>query len=641
MRTFLIIVLFFILQFNSEAQNWERFDHKIDSLEKLVNSASDTLLAKAINGYGETLVWKAWYATNEGEFAVAYETYGTAFELFENPKTEHFFKSFEESTGYEKLYWSILANINFNYGLLMGATENREERLRYNLKTYEIAKKQNDILHLVYSNGGMAMLYLQESNPDSALAAVERALSYDPELFAYASYPMLLYFKGSANLILGEYQIAKSSFISGIEYAFLDKSDIHLAINCLGLSEVYSKLDEPDSSYHYGIRALNLLKEIKEIQMLKIDLASGYENMYNHFRKFGQQDSAYKYLQLTSNQRYIYSQKTIKNLAAFQQVLLEKQMQLKDMEKQQMEAQAKNRTYFFALVFTVFMVIGALLFYSNRQKQKTNFLLSKQKQEIQAALSSLKSTQNQLIHSEKMASLGELTAGIAHEIQNPLNFVNNFSELSTELIDEMNEELDKGELDEAKSIASDIKQNLEKINHHGKRADNIVKGMLAHSRKSSGEKIPTDINALADEYLRLSYHGIRAKDKSFNASFTTEFDADLPRVSVIPQDIGRVLLNLINNAFQACTITKDPTVTVSTARVSGGIKISVSDNGPGIPEEIKDKIFQPFFTTKPAGQGTGLGLSLSYDIVKAHGGELTLDSNEEVGTQFTIKIPIA
>jgi signal transduction histidine kinase/streptogramin lyase len=300
-----------------------------------------------------------------------------------------------------------------------------------------------------------------------------------------------------------------------------------------------------------------------------------------------------------------------------------------------------------AYTIYVLLFLGALRIFSlwrerrlRQEKEQLQNKVEERTSELKKSLESLKSTQNQLIHSEKMASLGELTAGIAHEIQNPLNFVNNFSELSTELIDEMNEELEKGELDEAKSIASDIKQNLEKINHHGKRADNIVKGMLAHSRKSSGEKIPTDINALADEYLRLSYHGIRAKDKSFNASFKTEFDADLPKVSVIPQDIGRVLLNLINNAFQACTITKNPTVTVSTARVPGGIKITVSDNGPGIPEEIKDKIFQPFFTTKPAGQGTGLGLSLSYDIVKAHGGELKVESNAGAGTGFIVLLPI-
>jgi signal transduction histidine kinase len=261
--------------------------------------------------------------------------------------------------------------------------------------------------------------------------------------------------------------------------------------------------------------------------------------------------------------------------------------------------------------------------------------------ELRTSLENLKSTQAQLIQAEKMASLGELTAGIAHEIQNPLNFVNNFSELSNELIDEMTDEFKKGDPEEGFAIASDIKQNLEKITHHGKRADAIVKGMLAHSRSGKGEKEPTDLNALAEEYLKLSYHGLRAKDKSFNADFKTGFDPNLPKVKVVPQDIGRVLLNLINNAFQACASEEieKPTVTVSTKQLPEGIQISVSDNGPGIPDAIKDKIFQPFFTTKPTGQGTGLGLSLSYDIVKAHGGELKLETTEGDGTTFIITLP--
>lgn len=262
--------------------------------------------------------------------------------------------------------------------------------------------------------------------------------------------------------------------------------------------------------------------------------------------------------------------------------------------------------------------------------------LQGQKEELQKTLNELKSTQAQLIQSEKMASLGELTAGIAHEIQNPLNFVNNFSEVSCELLVEMDEELEKGDVNEAKVILTDIKLNLEKINHHGKRADAIVKGMLAHSRLSSGEKVPTDINALADEYLRLSYHGLRAKDKSFNADFKTNFDPNLPLVNVIPQDIGRVFLNLINNAFQAINGVENPKVTVETQLNEEGVQISISDNGPGISEDIKDKIFQPFFTTKPAGQGTGLGLSLSYDIVKAHGGILKVHSKINEGTKFII-----
>ncbi len=262
--------------------------------------------------------------------------------------------------------------------------------------------------------------------------------------------------------------------------------------------------------------------------------------------------------------------------------------------------------------------------------------------ELQNSLSDLRSTQSQLIQSEKMASLGELTAGIAHEIQNPLNFVNNFSEVNTELIDEAGEEIDKGNISEAKIILNDIKENEQKINHHGKRADAIVKGMLQHSSRGSGKKELTDINALADEYLRLSYHGLRAKDKSFNATMKTDFDETIGNINIVPQDIGRVILNLINNAFYAAPLPPArgfsdpdykhvPTVWLSTKKVGDKVFISVKDNGPGIPPKILDKIFQPFFTTKPTGQGTGLGLSLSYDIVKAHGGEIKVDTKENEG----------
>ena len=267
---------------------------------------------------------------------------------------------------------------------------------------------------------------------------------------------------------------------------------------------------------------------------------------------------------------------------------------------------------------------------------------------IEKTLVDLKQTQTQLIQSEKMASLGELTAGIAHEIQNPLNFVNNFSEVSHELMKEMLEELERGDIDEAKEISHDIEQNLEKINHHGKRASDIVKGMLQHSRKGDGKKDLTDINKLADEYLRLAYHGLRAKDKSFNADFIENFEKDLPLIQAIPQDIGRVLLNLISNAFYAVSA-KDkegvagfkPTVVVSTKKINHLIEIRVKDNGSGVSEGIRDKVFQPFFTTKPTGQGTGLGLSMSYDIVtKGHGGSLDFTSTEGEGTEFIIQLPL-
>ncbi|MCG2613289.1 ATP-binding protein [Terrimonas sp. NA20] len=266
---------------------------------------------------------------------------------------------------------------------------------------------------------------------------------------------------------------------------------------------------------------------------------------------------------------------------------------------------------------------------------------------LERSLTELKSAQQQLVQSEKMASLGELTAGIAHEIQNPLNFVNNFSEISAELIDEMKEELKNGNHEEALQIAEDIKQNLEKINHHGKRADGIVKGMLQHSRTGSGQKELTDINALCEEYVRLCYHGLRAKENTFNATIITDFDPSLTGVNIIPQDMGRVIMNILTNAFYAVNEKKkrqipgyDATVSIKTEHCGNKATIAVSDNGYGIPQQIIDKIFQPFFTTKPTGQGTGLGLSLSYDIVaKGHGGELKAETKEGEGSLFTITLP--
>jgi two-component system NtrC family sensor kinase len=273
--------------------------------------------------------------------------------------------------------------------------------------------------------------------------------------------------------------------------------------------------------------------------------------------------------------------------------------------------------------------------------------ITRQKEELQQAVVDLKAAQTQLVHSEKMASLGELTAGIAHEIQNPLNFVNNFSEINAELIAEMQEALKKGDVQDALHAADDIRKNQEKINHHGKRADAIVKSMLQHSRTGNTQKEATDVNALVDEYLRLSFHGLRAKDKSFNAQMDTQFDPAAGQVDMVAQDIGRVLLNLFNNAFYAVTERKKlgeegyaPTVTVTTKRLDRKVRITVRDNGSGIPPALRDKIFQPFFTTKPTGQGTGLGLSLSFDIVtKGHGGKLQLESRENEFTQFDILLP--
>ena len=282
-----------------------------------------------------------------------------------------------------------------------------------------------------------------------------------------------------------------------------------------------------------------------------------------------------------------------------------------------------------------------------RKNMELQKLVDEKTSELKKSLEELQQTQEQLIHSEKMAGLGELTAGIAHEIQNPLNFINNFSEINTELLQELSEEIKAGNYKDAGELAGDIMENENKINHHGKRADSIVKGMLQHSRKSNGIREPTDINMLCDEYLRLAYHGLRAKNKSFNARLETDFDGELKNVNLVQQDIGRVILNLITNAFYTVNEKKktagaafEPTVAVNTKKRSDKIEISVVDNGAGIPEDTIKKIFQPFFTTKPTGEGTGLGLSMSYDIIKAHGGSLKVESVKNNGSKFIIELPV-
>jgi signal transduction histidine kinase len=418
-----------------------------------------------------------------------------------------------------------------------------------------------------------------------------------------------------------------------------------LAQNYYRLAKYYLSEQQKDSALHYALKFQQAMEKVGSISLSTVDKGMAYEYLFLAYQLNKQYDSASRYQGLALTTKDSIHNARISSLAEFQNLNLQEQLRLRNLEKEQELYLSKIRSYGLLAGLTVFSVIAFILYRSNKQKQRTN-------RELESTLSNLRSTQAQLIQSEKMASLGELTAGIAHEIQNPLNFVNNFSEVSKELIEEVKSERSKvkSERDEAleEELLNDIAQNLEKINHHGKRADAIVKGMLQHSRTSSGQKEPTDINALCNEYLRMSYHGMKARDNSFEASFHFEPDNTLPNINVVPQDIGRVLLNLINNAFQACgndefrmmNAELKPQVIVATKNHGQKIVISVKDNGPGIPDAIKEKIFQPFFTTKPTGQGTGLGLSLSYDIVKAHGGELWFESQLESGTTFIINLPL-
>lgn len=449
---------------------------------------------------------------------------------------------------------------------------------------------------------------------------------------------------------LGNYYLSKNQFDSAVWYL---KIGIAMAAEgkridnqygyMASLARAFHLSGQTDSAFKYAYYLQNNASKLGYNSIL----ATSSSTLAKLFTAQKQYDSAVKYMALESS--YKDSVTGVEALNNIQ--FISNDFQMKTLERQREKEQAVNeyktrvKNYAYAGGVLLLLMVIAAMYRVNKQRTRS-------KKTIESAYLNLKATQAQLIQSEKMASLGELTAGIAHEIQNPLNFVNNFSEVSNELVDEMKEELAQGNYAEAAAIANDVKQNLEKINNHGKRADAIVKGMLQHSRSSSGQKESSDINALCDEYLRLSYHGLRAKDKSFNASFSTEFDPSIGNINIVPQEIGRVIMNLLTNAFYAvnekaiATPAADtgngiyqPTVSIGTKKTKDRIEIQVSDNGNGIPKDIADKIFQPFFTTKPTGKGTGLGLSLSYDIVKAHGGEITVAAEDGRGSTFTITLP--
>jgi two-component system, NtrC family, sensor kinase len=441
---------------------------------------------------------------------------------------------------------------------------------------------------------------------------------------------------GEVETARGHKEAALKHYRDAISLSRANEDPETLSSTFLSTAKLYHRYKQQDSAEYYAQKAIEAAEREKFLQ----DILNAGKILCSYYEEDHNVVQAYKYLKITSAAKdSLFSQDKVRRVLSLD--FDEKQRQ-RDIEDAHTVAQNRLRTYILSGGLGVLLLLALIFWRNSRQKQKANAVLAK-------TLSDLKSTQTQLIQSEKMASLGELTAGIAHEIQNPLNFVNNFSEVSAELVDEMDEELDKGDIEEAKAIGADLKQNLEKIRHHGQRAGAIVKGMLQHSQSGSSAKEATNINALADEYMRLAYHGLRAKDKSFNAELITHYDEQLPKVNVIPQDVGRVMLNLFNNAFYAVnqkqkTAVADykPEVSVSTSIENGRVIIKVKDNGIGIPDAIKEKIMQPFFTTKPTGEGTGLGLSLTYDmVVKGHGGSIQVNSTEGKGSEFIITLPIS
>ena len=539
-------------------------------------------------------------------------------------------------------------------GLMYLTLANAVEARKYLFEAKKIFEENKvaDDRNLITSMINIATAYRGDNHFDSAKYFLSRAFELNATRSKYKSIspwgdPLPILFRdfGILEMRSGRPQNALQYYRESILIGKLNNDIRSLTLSYNFMAEWFKKDNQLDSSVYYAKLSLAGAQHLS--LTFAIVLASNL--LTDVYRMGNNNDSIVKYMSIAGLAKdSLFSPDRMQQLQLMNFAEQERGRQA-ELEKERINNRV--RVYSLSGGMLILLTAGFLLWRNSRQRKRANILLQHQKDELQEALNLLKSTQAQLIQSEKMASLGELTAGIAHEIQNPLNFVNNFSEVNKELLTEMKDEIEKGNLNEAKTIANDVIENQEKINQHGKRADAIVKGMLQHSRTSSGQKEPTDINALADEYLRLAYHGLRAKDKSFNAKFETDFDQSIGKINVVPQDIGRVILNLINNAFYSVSEKHasassagqpfEPTVTVSTKKIDDKIEIRVKDNGNGIPQKVLDKIFQPFFTTKPTGQGTGLGLSLAYDIItKGHHGELKVENREQQGAVFIIILPV-
>jgi two-component system, NtrC family, sensor kinase len=612
----------------------------------------------------------------QGRILEALDAYGASLEILKKMKDLAGQSRILNNLG--SLYGDEALGGGSKAGQLGTMAEGQETKaVEYYLQALKLAEQAKDSHRVVIALSNIGVVYLNNPNTyDKALEYLLRALPVAKEL----KDSVII---GSVTVNIGEIYLSKNRYDSALFYfrqsltAFEATGDICYTLN--DIAKLYTTQQNYDSALIYYGRALTIAtnlgakedmvgsllgiaqayhregkikdailayKKAEDIGKpldVKFQLRELYQGLASAYSSLKDYNNAFKYqtLLLDINDS-LYSRETDQKLAHLDftfQIDKKQDNLLKESEVRRQKIARNAVTGGLLLAF----IIAFILYRGYRNKVKTNKILDQQ-------LDNLRSAQAQLIQSEKMASLGQLTAGIAHEIQNPLNFVNNFSEVNKELIEELKGEKSKGknERDEQleNELLNDITQNLEKISHHGKRADAIVRGMLQHSRASSGQRELTDINALADEYLRLAYHGVRAKNNSFDIKLATDFDGSIMKLNIAPQEIGRVILNLINNAFYA-VIEKQkqnipgyqPTVNVTTKRKDGQILLSVADNGSGIPQNIFDKIFQPFFTTKPTGEGTGLGLSLAYDIVKAHGGQISIQTREDEGSEFTIHLP--
>ncbi len=546
------------------------------------------------------------------------------------------FTAIKDSVGVSNAYYDI--------GVTHLWSGNLDEALVNHTKGLEIRKKLTNNGDIANSYNFISDIYQKKGKYAEALSNSLQSVKY-AELYGESGYTINSYTTvGDIAIKMADYQNSAIYYNKALDLSRKLKNPRYEALSLKGMAEIYLLQNKTNQAINLLQQAASIAPgtEYKLRQAIFKDLAGAYvkindyKNAYSNEVKYKQMSDSLTLAEKIEKITSVTNQLEFENKKALKKVSTDKLLAVK-----QAEIKRQKLVNIISIAGLLTGLVFSFIFYTRfKEKKKLNDAL-------EVTLSNLKSAQSQLVQSEKMASLGELTAGVAHEIQNPLNFVTNFSEVNKDLITEMKAEIEKGNINEAIEIAKDISDNEEKIIFHGKRADAIVKGMLQHSRTNTGQIEPTDINALADEFLRLSYHGLRAKDKSFNAKFETDFDATIGKIKIIPQDIGRVILNLITNAFYVVDKKKksgienyDPTVTVSTKKTGNKVEVRVKDNGSGIPQNVLDKIFQPFFTTKPSGEGTGLGLSLSYDIVKAHGGDLKVHTKEEEGTTFTIILPL-
>lgn len=677
-QTFLLIV-FAVCYFNAYSQGDSL---KIDSLEKaLVTQKEDTNKVNTLTKIAEEL-----YLAGDSRSALSNANQaaslskkinfkrGEAYSylLIAECNEDNLHKSLKNTYEALKIYTATgdkygiaqshhsLGDVYFRQGNDLEALNNIEIALKY----YE---EIGAPINIAQCYNYIGKVYFRQKKQAKALEKYFAALKIfqTPEMpkwalaVTYGNVAETYQAQGDSFAIAGDRQNAMNMYLKALENNLISLAN-YRAMNMTGsvaavyqsIGDNYTRLNGISSARNYLQKSLQVAIQLGDKQLLSdvykslsaLDSIQGnYKEAYKHYK-----------LQVLYRDSITNEESNKKFVQVEMQNEFDKKEALSKALQDKKEAAAeriKNRQYVtiavLGIIVLAVIIIAVIQFRNNKQKQQANIALRQQKEKVEDTLTKLKTTQAQLIQAEKMASLGELTAGIAHEIQNPLNFVNNFSETNAELLDELQQANKAGNLTEAEQLITDIRENEQKISHHGKRADSIVKSMLQHSRVSTGKKELTDINTLCEEYLRLSHQAMRSKDKAFSVELKTTFDKSIGAANVVPQDLGRVLLNLFNNAFYAVNEKKknldgafEPVVSVSTKQLDEKIEIIVKDNGTGISQDKMNKIFQPFFTTKPTGEGTGLGLSLSYDIItKGHSGTLSVQSTEGEGSAFIIQLP--